>query len=100
LPSQEDVAAYVLDSFAVFAYLADEPAAPEVGELLGAAMEDDVRLAMCVVNVGEVFYRYYREHGPSPAAQALRAVQALPVEIVDAELTLTHAAASSGNSSR
>lgn len=93
MPSQEDVAAYVLDSFAVFAYLANEPSAAEVRKLLEAAVASDVRLSMCVVNVGEVFYRYYREHGPAPAAQALRAVQALPVETVNAELTLTHAAA-------
>jgi predicted nucleic acid-binding protein len=93
LPSQEEVATYVLDSFAVLAYLANEPAAPEVRKLLETALADGGHLFMSVVNVGEVFYRYYREHGRASAEEALRATLSLPVRIVDADLALTHAAA-------
>jgi predicted nucleic acid-binding protein len=93
LPSQKKVATYVLDSFAVFAYLADEPAAAEVRKLFEAGLTGGARLFMCVVNVGEVFYRYCREHGRAAAEQALRATLALPIRVIDADLTLTHAAA-------
>lgn len=93
MPSQEKVATYVLDSFAVLAYLANEPAAAEVRKLLEAALTDTAHLFMCVVNVGEVFYRYHREHGRAPAEQTVQATLALPVRIVDADLTLTYAAA-------
>jgi predicted nucleic acid-binding protein len=93
LPSQEEVATYVLDSFAVLAYLAGEPTAGEVTKLLERALMDTACLFMSVVNLGEVFYRYYREHGRAPAEQALQATLALPVRIVDADLALTHSAA-------
>ena len=93
MASPEPVDTYVLDSFAVFAYLANEPSVAQVRGLLEAAAAGEVRLLMCVVNVGEVLYRYQREHGRAPAERALRATQALPIQMVNADLELTRAAA-------
>jgi len=46
-----------------------------------------------VVNWGEVYYSTGRAKGPGVARKVLEDIAQLPLEIVDADLELTHAAA-------
>lgn len=53
-----------LDSFAVLAWLQDEPGAEQVaGHLKRAAEEEDFACYISVINLGEVFYRLLRVRG-------------------------------------
>jgi len=83
----------VLDSWAYFAFAADEPAADRVDGLLADAREGRLALAMCTVNVGEVLYYAERRGGSGAAAKALDALLELPIELVPASLELTVQAA-------
>ena len=53
--------AYVLDSWAVLAYLEDESSGQKVADLIGDAHEHGIPLLMSVVNAGEVWYILARE---------------------------------------
>jgi predicted nucleic acid-binding protein len=84
---------YVLDSYALIAYLAAEPGSDRILELLTAAKAAKCNLRMCVVNLGEVMYIVERERGLHEAQNTLARIDELPIEIIDADLALTLAAA-------
>lgn len=84
---------YVIDSYALLAYLEAEPAGDRVRELLEAAKEGKRRLYMCVVNLGEVMYIVERERGLPKAQETLARIDELPIEILDVDRTLTLVAA-------
>ncbi|MBI4304522.1 MAG: type II toxin-antitoxin system VapC family toxin [Chloroflexi bacterium] len=84
---------YVLDSYALLAYLGAEAGSERVGELLEDAKDKRCSLYMCVVNLGEVMYIVERERGLPRAQETLARIDELPIEIVDADRTLTLAAA-------
>ena len=84
---------YVLDSYAVLAYLEAEPGSDRVRELLTAAKSRKCRLFMCVVNLGEVIYIIERERGLPEAQDTLARIDELPIEIINVDRTLTLAAA-------
>ena len=84
---------YVLDSYALLAYFGAEPGAEQVRKLLEAAKEDKCRLYMCIINLGEVIYIVERERGLPKAQETLARIDELPIEIVNADRTLTLAAA-------
>lgn len=86
-------AGYVLDTFAVIAYLRGEPAAERVQALLAEAEAGRLRLYLCLVNYGEAVYISERQGGRPAAEEAIRIVDALPVEVVPADRNLTFAAA-------
>ena len=86
-------AGYVLDTFAVIAYLRGEPAAKRVQALLAEAKAERLRLYLCLVNYGEVIYISERKGGRPAAEEAIRIVDALPVEVLPADRNLTFAAA-------
>jgi ribonuclease VapC len=85
--------AYVLDSYAVLAYLEGETGSDHVGDLLDAAGKGRCRLYMCVINLGEVLYIVERERGLPRTHEVLARIDELPIEIVNADRTLTLAAA-------
>lgn len=72
---------YVLDSFALLAYLEGEVGMPRVSEILkGGTAETDIYLSL--INLGEVLYITEREKGLLEAQRALAAIDQLPVQIV------------------
>ena len=71
----------VLDSWAVMAWLQDEPAAEKVDQLWRQAGKGKIRLVMSAVNVGEVFYLTARWRGTREAEVVLAQMQELPLEI-------------------
>ncbi len=84
---------YVLDSYALLAYFEAAPGSEQVRRLLEAAKEGKCCLYMCMVNLGEVVYIVERERGLPKAQETLTRVDELPIEVVNADRTLTLAAA-------
>ena len=79
---------YILDSFAVLAYLGNEEGANKVEELIDKAEKGEIRLFMNYVNLGEVYYIVAREFGTAKANEAVAIVKRLPIEFVEVNESL------------
>jgi ribonuclease VapC len=76
------MATKVLDSWALMAFLHDEPAAEEVETLLVKAAEEKHKLLLCVVNWGEIYYSIARTEGEAVAEQKAADLATLAIELV------------------
>ena len=85
--------AYVLDAFALLAYLHGEPGGARVRQLLDEAVVGTARLNLSMVNYGEVVYVTERAAGPAAAEVAILTLDSLPIELVPADRALTLVAA-------
>jgi len=83
---------YVLDSYALLAFFEAEAGSEQVQKLLETAKEGKCHLFLCVVNLGEIIYIVERERGLPKAQETLTRIDELPIDIVDADRTLTLAA--------
>jgi ribonuclease VapC len=83
---------YVLDSWAVLAYLDDENSGQKVADLITYAHENGIPLCMSVVNAGEVWYIIAREISEPEADKAVAELAHLGIELIDADWSLTRAA--------
>jgi predicted nucleic acid-binding protein len=84
---------YVLDSFALLAYLEDEPGRARVQAILEQGIKGSAEIFFSIVNYGEVVYITEREQGLTRAQSVIAAVDQLPITLVDADRALTFAAA-------
>ena len=76
---------FVLDSWAVLALLQKKnPAAERVAELMRKAGQNEVQLAMSLINLGEVYYIFGRKNGVQAAEEILTTIQKLPIQILPA----------------
>lgn len=91
--SQSSTGTYVLDSYAIMAYLEAEQGSKRICSLLEAAANGSGRFFMCIINLGEVVYIVERERGLPKAQEILARIDELPIEIVDADRKLTLSAA-------
>jgi ribonuclease VapC len=82
-----------LDAFALLPYLQREPGHQRVRSLLDDAASQRVALSMCTVNLGEVLYWLERRRGAAAAHTLAANIRELPIDLVDADLDLTVAAA-------
>ena len=73
--------AYVLDSFALFAYFGNEQGADLVTQLLEHGAED-AQLSLSIINLGELMYATERERGKEEATSRLADVHRLPITLV------------------
>lgn len=85
--------AIVLDSWAVIAYLEDEPAAEKVADVIGDAHDDGIPLLMTVVNAGEVWYIVARETSAAEADASIKQLRDLGIEFVEVDWDLAKDAA-------
>lgn len=85
--------AYVLDSYALLAYAEGEAGAEIVSGLFQSALENKIRLFLCVVNWGEMYYIVLREQGRAAADKLTKTFQQYPISIIDAGMELTLSAA-------
>jgi ribonuclease VapC len=83
----------ILDSYALMAFLQDEPAADAVEGLLIAATEGEAHLAICVVNLGEVWYSTKRAISLDAANRYVTQIQSMAIEVVDADWEISRQAA-------
>ena len=88
-----DKFAFVLDTFALLAYLKDEPAAARIEKVLVVAGKEKCRLFASIINLGEVLYITERRGGVSKAQDALALIRQLPIEILPADEQAVFAAA-------
>src|SRR5712692_9260241 len=84
---------FVLDSFALLAYLEGEAGKPVVQALLDGAETGSHTVYLSLINLGEVLYIIERERGLAPAQRALAAVDQLPLKLVPASRATVLAAA-------
>jgi len=75
------------------AFFKGEPAAAAVEALIEKAAADKVRLLLCVVNWGEIYYSMWRAGGKPAADSAAEDLGRLPLELVEADLALARQAA-------
>jgi predicted nucleic acid-binding protein len=84
---------YVLDANAVLGLIDDANGAERVQQLLTAALRDNKRLLISVINWGEVFYVSWERRGEEAARRTMASFSRLPVEIVPADSELVSKAA-------
>jgi uncharacterized protein len=85
--------AYVLDAWAVIAYLGDEPSGEQMEDLIATAHEEQIPIYMSVVNVGEVWYIFAREISEAEADASVKTLRDLRIQFEDAGWELTQEAA-------
>ena len=85
--------AYVLDTWAVIAYLEDEPSGEQVEDLIATAHEEQIPIYMSVVNVGEVWYTVAREVSEEEANTSVKLLRDLRIQFENADWSLTQEAA-------
>ena len=83
----------ILDTFALIAFFEDEPGADFVRELLLEAESKNIKLAVTVVNLGEIWYSIARTVSPEQADATVQEIRGMSIEIIDADWKLTHQAA-------
>lgn len=83
----------VLDSWAIMAYLEDEPAGEKVADLIADAHDNGVPLLMSVINAGEVWYIVARRTTPSEADRTIKLLTDIGIEFIQADWPLTKLAA-------
>jgi predicted nucleic acid-binding protein len=88
-----EIPTYVLDTFAILAYLQDEPAAPRIEELLVLAKKVKCYLVLSLINLGEILYIAERQGGTPKAHDILRFISSLPIQIIPADEQMVFAAA-------
>jgi predicted nucleic acid-binding protein len=84
---------YVLDSFALLAYLEGEAGMAKVRTALEGAAAGRHRVYLSLINLGEVLYVVERERGLTEAQQTLAAVEQLPLEVLPVTRTTVLGAA-------
>lgn len=85
LPMNEQYApVYVLDSFALLAYLEGEQGGVRVKAVLRAAVQHTVRVYLSQINLGEVMYITERERGLAAAHKVLALLDQLPIDLLAA----------------
>jgi predicted nucleic acid-binding protein len=84
---------FVLDSYALLAFLGGEAGGVRVGEVLQSASRGTGRALLSLINLGEVAYISERERGLARAQEVLAVVEQLPIEILPVERQTVLAAA-------
>ncbi len=83
----------VLDTFALMAYFEDEAGASFVENILLETEKGNIKLAMSVVNLGEVWYSIARNTSAQEAENYVHNIRSLAIEIVGADWEMTRQAA-------
>jgi predicted nucleic acid-binding protein len=84
---------FILDSYALLAYLGGEAGEGRVREILHEAALEESRAFLSLINLGEVAYITERERGLVKAQEVLAMVEQLPIEILPVERHTVLAAA-------
>ena len=88
-----DKEVFVLDSFALIAYLEEEPGAAVVRNLIKKAADKKCTLKLSAINWGEVYYNVARNRGREAADQWLILMEQLLIEVIDVDRSLIMGAA-------
>jgi len=83
----------VFDSWALIAFLEDEPAAEKIEHLIAQAHETESELWVTSVNLGEVWYSFARSRSDADADKAITEILGLGFQMVDVDWELAQKAA-------
>lgn len=83
---------FVLDSYAVLAFYANETGADEVRSLFLKAAEGEIRLLMSMINLGEVWYTFNRKTSLAEADRIVEEIQGINIEIISPDWNQTRQA--------
>lgn len=75
---------YLLDSFALLAYLNNEPGQARVETVLAEAEKGQCSVLMSMINLGEVLYQVERLRDFYAAQRTLLLAESLPIKLLDA----------------
>jgi len=89
----KDKSIFVLDSYALLAFLENETGSQRVHELLDLAKIGKIQVSMSIVNLGEVLYITERERGLPITQKVLALIEELPITIEEATRDLVFGAA-------
>ena len=78
----DSITIYVLDSFALLAYLGGEAGEGRVSEILNDVSRGESHAILSMINLGEVVYITERERGLTKAQEVLAIIEQLPIEIL------------------
>jgi predicted nucleic acid-binding protein len=84
---------YVLDSYALLAFVGREDGQRKVQSLLRKGAGGSAQLYLTIINYGEVLYVVERERGLAAAQMTIAVVDQLPIQVVEADRDLTFGAA-------
>lgn len=84
---------FVIDSYAMMAYFEDEAGADIVAAILKDVVTKKARGYMSIINWGEIYYNTFRVQGKAMAESVLSQLARYPIELVDADRSLTYEAA-------
>ena len=73
---------YLLDSYAVLAWIQDEKGAQFIEDLLYRARENIDEAVLNIINLGEIYYRCAKVMGVKPAQNLLDNIRLLPIKIL------------------
>lgn len=93
MPARIERPRYVLDSFALLAYLGGEAGEARVKAVLTDANRGLAEAFLSIINYGETIYIVEREQGLNAARKTIAAVDQLPITVLSADRELTFAAA-------
>ena len=79
----------VFDSWAVLAYLEDEPAAAAIEELIASVHDQGNSILMSVINLGEVWYTLARRVSAQAADEAILQLRQIGFQFIEADWSLT-----------
>ena len=84
---------YAMDSWAMMAFFENEASAESVEKIILESFRGSAKLIMSVINAGELWYSIARAYSESRADAVLDELDALDIEIVDADREITRHAA-------
>lgn len=84
---------YVLDSYALLAYLQAEPGGRKVRDILKDASRGNAAAFLSAISLGETYYIIARKRGEEAAQGIVEDIFGLPVDVVDAATERVLAAA-------
>ena len=87
-------ATYILDSFAILAYLGGEEGENKVKEILQEVSHEERSALLSLINLGEVMYITERSRGLAKAQESLALIEDLPIEILPVDRQAVLSAAS------
>lgn len=73
---------FVLDSYAVLAFLGGEPGKERVQLILSKSERGECKVVLSLINLGEIAYIVERERGLVKAQEALGVIDQLPIDLL------------------
>lgn len=73
---------FVVDSLVIIAYLRQEKGYLKFKRLLRQVRSEKIKLFLCWLNLGEVYYHVWRKKGKEAAQKTLSLVRQMPMELV------------------